>query len=279
MLLLLRAPVARRCAALCLRGVHGSAWASGGGGGGGGGDRRRGRESPPAAAGASAGASSALGGVSPAELAATAGKAVEHAARELSRLRGGGAAAPTLLDGVSVAAYGERAPLASLAQVTLASPALFVLSPCVPAARADCIQPPLARRAASGGRAASRHPRPRPAPARRYDAALAPAVAAAVRDAGLGLSPIVDGAVVRVPVPAPSRETRDANLKLVAKIAEAAKATIRRHRQAALDGLKKMDGVSSDAVFRQIKELQEVANKVTDEVTKLAERKRKEIEA
>ena len=95
----------------------------------------------------------------------------------------------------------------------------------------------------------------------------------------MSLSSTLEVGVVRVPVPKPSRETRDANLKLVAKVAEAAKAAIRRHRQAALDGLKKAEGVSSDDVFRQIKELQDVANKVTDEVTKLAEKKRAEIEA
>jgi len=174
------------------------------------------------------------------ELASAASRTVAHAARELSRLRGG-AASPSMLDGVVVAAYGERQPLSSLAQVTLKTPTLFVLSP--------------------------------------FDAALAPAVGAAVRDAGLGLNPVVEAAVVRVPVPPPSRETREANLKLVAKIAEAAKAAIRRQRQAALDALKKAGaGASSDDLFRQTKQVQDVANKVTDEVTKLADKKRAEIE-
>lgn len=204
-------------------------------------DKRRGGGGSSADAPVSAPASDgALGGMTPAELAAAAGRAVEHARRELSRLRGG-VASPSMLDAISVDAYGERQPMSALAQISLKNPMLFVVSP--------------------------------------FDAALAPAIANAVRDAGLGLNPIVDGAAVRVPVPKPSRETRDANIKLVAKISEAAKATIRRHRQASLDGLKKAEGVSSDDVFRQMKELQDVASKVTEEVTKLAEKKRAEIEA
>ena len=71
---------------------------------------------------------------------------------------------------------------------------------------------------------------------------LSTAIATAVRDAGLNLNPRVEGLVIKVPVPKPSRETRDANIKLAGKVAEAAKATIRRQRQAALDGLKKLDG-------------------------------------
>ena len=71
---------------------------------------------------------------------------------------------------------------------------------------------------------------------------MASAIADAIRDAGLNLNPAVDGSAVRVPVPKPSKETRDATLKLVSKIGEAARGRIRRVRQAAMDKLKKVEG-------------------------------------
>jgi hypothetical protein len=61
----------------------------------------------------------------------------------------------------------------------------------------------------------------------------------------------VEGNVVRVPVPKPSKETRDATLKLVSKIAEAARSRIRRVRQAAMDKLKKVEGACARGVFRE----------------------------
>jgi len=71
---------------------------------------------------------------------------------------------------------------------------------------------------------------------------VATAISNAIRDAGLNLNPAVEGNVIRVPVPKPSKESRDANLKLVSKVAESAKVNIRRIRQEALDKLKKMEG-------------------------------------
>ncbi|RYG57511.1 ribosome-recycling factor [archaeon] len=71
---------------------------------------------------------------------------------------------------------------------------------------------------------------------------LASAIADAIRDAGLNLNPAVEGNIVRVPVPKASKETRDATIKLVSKIAENAKTRIRHVRQAALDKLKKVEG-------------------------------------
>ena len=107
---------------------------------------------------------------------------------------------------------------------------------------------------------------------------MAAAIADAIRDAGLNLNPSVDGNVVRVPVPKPSKETRDATLRLAAKIAEAARSRIRRVRQAAMDKLKKVEGVSPDETFREMKEVQAQTAVATDEVGKLADKKKAELE-
>lgn len=68
------------------------------------------------------------------------------------------------------------------------------------------------------------------------------AITNAIRDAGLNLNPSHDDKVVKVPVPKPSKESRDASIKLASKIANDAKETVRRVRQDALDKLKKVDG-------------------------------------
>ena len=107
---------------------------------------------------------------------------------------------------------------------------------------------------------------------------MAAAIADAIRDAGLNLNPSVDGNAVRVPVPKPSKETRDATLRLAAKVAEAARSRIRRVRQAAMDKLKKVEGVSPDDTFREMKDVQALTGAATDEVGKIADKKRVEIE-
>lgn len=109
---------------------------------------------------------------------------------------------------------------------------------------------------------------------------LAPAIADAIRDADLNLNPIVEGNSLRVPVPKSSKETREATVKLISKIAEAAKTRVRRVRQAAMDKLKKAsDTVSQDVVYREMKDVQAATNAASEEIAKLAEKKKLEVEA
>ena len=146
-----------------------------------------------------------------------------------------------MLDSVTVEAYGERQPLSAVAQWALKGPALIIVSP--------------------------------------FDAALAPAVADAIRGADLNLNPSVDGNAVRVPVPRASKETREATARLASKAAEGAKVRARRLRQAALERLRKQEGVSEDDVRRETKAVDEQVAAAVLEIGKLADKKRVEIEA
>lgn len=146
-----------------------------------------------------------------------------------------------MLDHVMVEAYGDKQPLPGVAQIALKNPNLIAVSP--------------------------------------FDAALANAVANAIRDAGLNLNPAVEGNVVRVPIPKASKETKDATLKLITKISDNAKNRVRKVRQTALDKLKKLEGVSADDVFRDMKEVQAVATTATDAITKLVDKKKAEVTA
>lgn len=172
-------------------------------------------------------------------LPATLARHVEYARRELGKLRGA-AVSPALLDHVSVDAYGERTPLSEVAQISLkgAGGALVV------------------------------HP---------FDAALVDAIVEAIRDADVGVTPTAEGDLVRVAVPKPSKETREAAVKLVSKIAEAAKTRVRRARAAELDKLKKA-ALPPDDAARESKAIEERVAGATQDIAKLADSKRVEIE-
>jgi ribosome recycling factor len=174
------------------------------------------------------------------DLKAALARHVDYARRELAKLRGG-APSPTMLDHVTVEAYGERSSLPDVAQIALKGPALIVVNP--------------------------------------FDPANANAIADAIRDAGLNLNPAVDGALVRVPIPKTSKETRDATLKLVSKVAEAAKTRARRARADALERLKKATGVSEDDVRRETKAVEEATTAAVAEIGKIADKKRADVEA
>lgn len=108
---------------------------------------------------------------------------------------------------------------------------------------------------------------------------MAPAVVKAILQAELNLNPSQDGQVVTVPIPKTSKETREATVKLISKIAESAKTRVRRVRQGAMDKMKKVEGLSTDIVFRELKDIQALTNVATEEIVKLAEKKKLEVEA
>ena len=152
-----------------------------------------------------------------------------------------------MLDHVFVEAYGERQSLPSVAQISLKTANLIVVNPFDAAVRGRR-RPARARRRARG--AAPRHARarlttplaPRTAPRPACIAQLADTIGDAIRDADLNLNPQVEGSLVRVPIPKSSKETKEATVKLISKIAEAGKNRVRRVRQAAMEKLKKTEG-------------------------------------
>jgi ribosome recycling factor len=74
-----------------------------------------------------------------------------------------------------------------------------------------------------------------------WDKGLAKAVDKAIRDAGLGLNPQMDGQLLRVPLPELNQERRKELSKLAAKYAEAARVAVRNVRRDGMDLLKKLE--------------------------------------
>jgi len=76
-----------------------------------------------------------------------------------------------------------------------------------------------------------------------WDKGLVKAVERAIREADLGLNPIIDGQLIRLPFPELNEERRQELVKLAAKYAEQAKIAVRNVRHHGMDDIKKMEKV------------------------------------
>ena len=143
-------------------------------------------------------------------------KAVDHTLHEFSAIHTG-KATPQMVEGVMVEAYGTTQPLKQCAAIS------------TPDARLIQIQP--------------------------WDTQLVKAVAKGIIDANLGFNPIVDGKVIRVPLPDMSRERRQEFVKTAHRLAEEGRVAVRNARHAVLDALKKAK-LPEDETKRLEKEIQ-----------------------
>ena len=150
--------------------------------------------------------------------------AVEVLNRELSGLRTGRASV-NLLDAVKVDANGSPTPINQVGNVNVPEPRMLTVQV--------------------------------------WDGGMIKAVEKAIREAGLGLNPSVDGQLVRVPLPPLTEERRQELTKIAAKYAEEARISVRNVRRDAMEALKKSekDGDISEDEHRR---LSDEVQKVTD---------------
>src|SRR5580704_10789967 len=102
-----------------------------------------------------------------------------------------------------------------------------------------------------------------------WDRSLAKAVDKAIRDAGLGLNPQLDGQLVRIPIPELNEERRKELAKLAAKYAEHARVAVRNVRRDGMDHLKRLEkdhAISEDQHRRLSDELQKMTDESVHEV-------------
>ena len=167
--------------------------------------------------------------------------AVEALKHDLSGLRTGRASV-ALLDPVHVEVYGANMPLNQVATVS------------TPEARMLSVQV--------------------------WDRSNVQPVEKAIRSAGLGLNPITDGQMIRLPIPELTEERRKELAKLVGQYAEKAKIAVRNVRRDAMDHLKtdeKKHDISEDERKRLEADVQKMTDDTVKEIDVLAENKEKEI--
>ena len=113
-----------------------------------------------------------------------------------------------------------------------------------------------------------------------WEAGILPSVEKAIIGANLGLTPMNDGKLIRVPVPALNEERRKELVKQCKKMAEECKVTIRSHRREANETLKKQEKdkiIAEDDVKRGEQEVQKKTDAAIAEVDKILTDKEKEI--
>jgi ribosome recycling factor len=113
-----------------------------------------------------------------------------------------------------------------------------------------------------------------------WEAALLPAIEKAIIGANLGMTPMNDGKLIRVPVPPLNEERRKDLVKQCKKMGEDGKVSIRNSRRDANEALKKLEkdkSISLDDVKRGQEEVQKKTDLAIAEVDKVLGEKEKEI--
>jgi ribosome recycling factor len=114
-----------------------------------------------------------------------------------------------------------------------------------------------------------------------WDKASVPAVEKAIREANLGLNPIVDGTMLRLPVPMLTAERRNELVKLAHKYAEHSRIAVRNVRRDGMEMLKKQqkDGViSEDDSRKNSDKMQELTDKMIKELDQTVASKEADIQ-
>lgn len=168
-------------------------------------------------------------------------KALETLERDYKRLRTGRASV-SLVDGIRVEYYGTLTPLNQLATLTIPDPRTIMIQP--------------------------------------WDNSIIGDIEKAILKSELGLTPMNDGKVIRINVPALTAERRRELVKLVKKMAEECKVAVRNIRRDAnemIKELKKEKQISEDELFRGQEETQKITDDFIKSIDALYASKEKEV--
>lgn len=122
-------------------------------------------------------------------------------------------------------------------------------------------------------------PEPRMMTVNVWDKSLVGAVDRAIRNSGLGLNPVVEGTVLRLPIPEPNEERRRELSKVAAHYAENARIAARNVRREGMDRIKKAKaaGMGEDDQKIWHEEIQTLTDKTVAEIDRALESKQEEI--
>ena len=168
-------------------------------------------------------------------------KAIESVSREFSEIRTG-RASPSLVEGLHIDYYGTATLLKGLASITTSDAHMVVIQP--------------------------------------WDISVIPEIEKAIMKSNLGITPSNDGKLVRLTFPPLSKERREELVKVVHKMSEEGRVslrTIRRDAKEALEKLEKDKVISEDDKFRAIDELQKFVDKYIVKIDEILKNKEKEI--
>jgi ribosome recycling factor len=168
-------------------------------------------------------------------------KAVEDFRKEMTATRTGRASVH-MLDGVLVDAYGSQMPLNQLANVSAPEPQLITVQP--------------------------------------WDVSQIGAIEKAIRSGDLGLNPMNDGKLVRVPVPALTEDRRKEMVKHLHKVLEEHRTAVRNIRRDGNDSIKKAmkdKKITEDEERGAMEQLQKLTDDEIKKMEEMAKGKEKEV--
>jgi ribosome recycling factor len=163
--------------------------------------------------------------------------AIEHLRHELAGVRTGRASA-TLLDNIHVDAYGSRVPLNQVAGLSVPEPSLIVAQP--------------------------------------FDPSQMAAIEKAIRASDLGLNPLNDGKVIRIPIPSLTEERRKELSRHVHKMSEDGRNSVRQVRRDANERLKKFlrdHQISEDDEKKGLEEVQKITDQHIKQIDEIQNKK------
>ena len=169
--------------------------------------------------------------------------ALDALRREFGTVRTG-KATPALLDTVRVDAYGSKMPLNQVATINAPEPSLIVVQP--------------------------------------FDKTLVADVERAILTADLGLNPANDGNVIRVPIPPLNEERRREYVKVLHKMAEDGRISVRHARRLVRDEIHQLvrdHEIGEDEGRRREESLEKLTQEYTDRIDDLLKRKEEEVMA
>ncbi len=169
------------------------------------------------------------------------GKTQDALKKDFSGLRTG-RATTSLLDSVMVESYGTIVPLNQVGNVSVAEARMLSVSV--------------------------------------WDKSMLKKVEKAIIEAGLGLNPMNDGTLIRIPIPPLSEERRIELIKIAGKYTETARVSVRSLRRDALDGIKKLkndNAISEDEQKRYETEIQKLTDDGIKELDEMLKAKEVEI--
>jgi ribosome recycling factor len=168
-------------------------------------------------------------------------KTVEATHREFNTVRTGRASS-ALVEGLRIEYYGQEVPLRQIAGISIPDAKLIVIQP--------------------------------------WDPTALVATEKAILKSDIGITPTNDGKVIRLSVPPLTQERREELVKLVKKMSEDGKVSLRSARHVAngaIDKLEKDKKISEDEKFNGHKDTQKLIEKYSEEIDKLYKAKEEEI--
>lgn len=167
--------------------------------------------------------------------------ALEATKRDFSRIRTG-KASPALLDGIRVEYYGSQLPIRQVANVSAPEPRLLVVQP--------------------------------------WDREALPAIEKAINKSEIGLNPLNDGVVVRLPIPSLTEERRKDLVKQVKRLAEEGRVSVRNARRQQIEELRtlqKESDITEDELHKGMDLIQELTDKYIEQMEEILKSKEDEI--